>query len=129
MERCCSVRREWLWALALALLVSSAVLGRMAWERGEIEIYLLLIFPVLKAEGAFGAAALLLAFASLLAITYSFWTGVPRDRQEPSGRSSVGGVIMIGPIPIVLGSDRRTTMIALVMALVALMIIILFLVQ
>ncbi len=101
----------------------------MAWERGEVELYLFLIFPVLKADGAYGAAALLLAFASLMAIFYSFWTGVRREGPEPSGRTSVGGVIMIGPIPIVLGSDRRTTIITLVLALVVLMIIILLLGQ
>ena len=101
----------------------------MAWEIGEIEIYLFLIFPVLRADGAYGAAALLLAFASLMAIIFSFWIGVRREGPEQSGRMSAGGVIVIGPIPIVLGSDRRTTIITLVLALVVLMIIILLLVQ
>lgn len=123
------MRREWLWALALALLLSSAALGWMAWERGEVELYIFLIFPVLRAEGAYGAAAFLLAFASLMVIIYSFWTGVREEGLETSGRNSVGGVIMIGPIPIVLGSDRRTTIITLVLALVVLMMIILLLVQ
>lgn len=123
------MRKECLWALALALLLSSAALGWMAWERGEIELYLFLIFPVLKADGAHGAAALLLALASLMVIVFSFWTGFRREGSEPSGRTSMGGVIMIGPIPIVLGSDRRTTIIALVLALVVLMIMILLLVQ
>ncbi|MHC1679666.1 MAG: DUF131 domain-containing protein [Methanomassiliicoccales archaeon] len=123
------MRREWHWALALALLLCSAALGWMAWERGQVELYLFLIFPVLKANGAIGAAALLLAFASLMVIIYSIWTGVRGEGPGPVGRSSVAGVIMIGPIPIVLGSDRRTTIIALVMSLVVLMIIILLLVQ
>ncbi|MHC1710487.1 MAG: DUF131 domain-containing protein [Methanomassiliicoccales archaeon] len=123
------MRREWLWALALALLLSSAALGWMAWERGEVELYIFLIFPVLKAEGAYGAAAFLLAFASLILIIFSFWTGVRQEGPDTSGRTSVGGVIMIGPIPIVLGSDRRTTIITLVLALVVLMMIILLLVQ
>ena len=129
MDRCCIVKREWLWALALALLLSSAAMGWMAWERGEVELYLFLIFPVLKADGAYGAAAFLLAFAALVAMVFSFWTGVPKEGSEPAGRTSVGGVIMIGPIPIVLGSDRRITMIALVLALVVLMIMVLLLIQ
>jgi len=123
------VKKEWLWAFALALLLSSAALGWMAWERGEVELYLFLIFPVLKADGAYAAVAFLLAFASLMVMFFSFWTGVRGEGLEPERRTSAAGVIMIGPIPIVLGSDRRTTIITLVMALVVLMIIILFLVQ
>ncbi len=123
------MRKEWLWAFALALLLSSAVLGWRGWERGEVEIYLFLIFPVLKADGAYGAAAFLLAFSSLMVMIYSFWTGARGEGLESERRTSAAGVIMIGPIPIVLGSDRRTTIIALVMALVVLMMIILFLVQ
>jgi uncharacterized protein (TIGR00304 family) len=129
MEGCLFVRREWLWAFALALLLSSAALGWMAWERGEVDLYIFLIFPLLKADGAYGAASVLLAFASLTVIIFSFWTRARGEGQEPAGRTSVAGVIMIGPLPIVLGSDRRITIIALVMTLVVLMIIILLLIQ
>lgn len=109
----------------MALLLSSAALGWMAWVRGEVDLYLFLFFPVLKAEGALGAAAILLSIASLMVIIISFWNGVEKDVQEPEGRASVKGVIMIGPIPIVLGSDRRTTIITLVLALVVLMMVLL----
>ena len=109
----------------MALLLSSAALGWMAWERGEVELYLFLIFPVLKADGAFGALALLLAFAAVVVIFLSFLILVPKGHLEPPGRPSVGGVVMIGPIPIVLGSDRRTALLALVIGLVFLIIILL----
>lgn len=123
------MRKEWLWALALALLLSSAALGWMAWERGEIDLYLILFFPVLKAEGAYGAAAMFLAVASLMVVVLSFWVGIGKDGLEPKGRTSVGGLIMLGPIPIVIGSDRRTTLITIVLALIVLMIMALLLVQ
>jgi uncharacterized membrane protein len=121
------MRREWLWALAVGLLLCSAALGWMAWEREEVELYLFLIFPVLKADGGYGAASLLLAFAALVVIVLSFFTLVPQEGPGREGRKSVGGVILIGPVPIVLGSDRRTAVLVLVMALAALMIMILLL--
>ncbi len=68
------MRREWLIALAVALLLSSAALGWLAWERGELELYLFLIFPVLKADGAYGAASLLLVFAAIVTVVLSFFT-------------------------------------------------------
>ncbi len=113
----------------MALLLCSAALGWMAWERGEVELYLFLIFPVLKADGAYGAASFLLALASLMVVVLSLWAGAPRDGQVTERRTSAAGVIMIGPIPIVLGSDRRTTIVTLVVALAVLMVIILFLLQ
>jgi uncharacterized protein (TIGR00304 family) len=119
------VRREWPWALAVILLLSSAALGWMAWERGEVELYLFLIFPVLMADGAFGAASLLLAFAAVVVIFLSFLILAPKGPLEPPQRASVGGVVMIGPIPIVLGSDRRTALLALVIGLASLIVILL----
>ncbi len=123
------MRREWLGVVIVALLLSSVALGWMAWGRDEIDLYLFLIVPVLKADGAYGAAALLLAFATMVLVLFAFLTWGPLENVKTEGRTSVGGVIMIGPIPIVLGSDRRTTIIALILALVVLMIIILLLVQ
>ena len=123
------MRRTALWSLAAGLLAASAALGWIAWQNGEIDLYLFLIFPVLKAEGALGAVALLLGFAALVIMAIAFWTGVAREGSKTVGKVAAGGVIMIGPLPIVLGTDRRITLLALVLAVVVLtaMIMLLFL--
>ena len=113
--------------MAAGLLVASAALGWAAWQKGEIELYLFLIFPVLKAEGAWGAAALLLGFAALVTLAIAFWTGVAHENLETEGKVAAGAVIMIGPLPIVLGTDRRITVLALVLAVVVLTAIIMLL--
>jgi len=120
------VRRVTVWALAGALLAASAALGWVAWERGEIELYLLLIVPVLKAEGGCGVAFLLLGLAALMALSLGLWTR-GGEIPGPTEKASVGGVIMIGPLPIVLGSDRRAAILALVLAVVVLMAVVLLL--
>jgi len=119
------VRRELPVALAVALLLSSAALGWMAWEGGELELYLFLIFPVLKADGLYGAASLLLAFAAFVVLVLSFFSLAPHEGTGRPGRTSAGGAVLIGPIPIVLGGDRRTAVLALVLGLMALIIILL----
>ncbi len=119
------MRRKWLIALAVALLLSSAALGWMAWERGELELYLFLIFPVLKADGVYGAASLLLAFAAFVIFLLSFFTLATQEGRGRSERMSAGGVVLIGPIPIIFGGDRRTAVLALVLGLMALIIILL----
>jgi uncharacterized protein (TIGR00304 family) len=108
-------------------LVASAVLGWTAWQRGEIDLYLFLIFPVLKAEGAWGAAALLLGFAALVILALAFWAGVAREGSETGGKVSAGGVIMIGPLPIVLGTDRGITVLVLVLTVVVVMVMMMLL--
>lgn len=122
------VRRAWLIALAAALLLSSTALGWMAWERDELELYLFLIFPVLKADGLYGAASLLLAFGAIVMLLLSFFTQVPQEDRRRPERMSAGGVVLIGPIPIIFGGDRRTAVLALVLGFIAL-ILILFLIQ
>ncbi len=45
---------------------------------------------------------------------------------EKNAKIKTGGVIMIGPIPVVFGSDKRSAMIAIVLVIVLMLIAILF---
>lgn len=60
------------------------------------------------------------------------YTDVPEsaieDRTDHSSRSNVkgGGVIMIGPIPIIFGSDRKSAEIAIILAIVLMLLWFLF---
>ncbi len=51
-------------------------------------------------------------------------------RESANGEENVkirtGGVIMIGPIPVVFGSDKRSAMIAIVLIIVLMLLAILF---
>ncbi len=51
-------------------------------------------------------------------------------RESSNGEKNVkirtGGVIMIGPIPVVFGSDKRSAMIAIVLVIVLMLLAILF---
>ena len=118
--------------MAAVLLVAAAFAGWVALERGELGLHLFLIFPVLSAQGAWGAAAVLLAFGAVLVLMLKA-LGRMRgddgaaisDTGERERRTSAGGVVLIGPIPIVLGSDNRTALIALAVAVTVLAILLL----
>ena len=54
------------------------------------------------------------------------------DRKTPvgqsnEGRTKVGGVVLIGPIPILFGSDKKMTLIAAAIAIMVLAIMVLLL--
>ena len=105
------------WAF-VPLALGSMVLGGVAAARGELELYLFLIFPVIRAEGAWGAASLLLAVGAFVSLLLTVFSGATSDRRNV--RPSAGGVLIIGPLPIVLGTDRRATILALVVAVTVL---------
>lgn len=100
--------------------------------QGDLDVYLLLVVPVVTGTGPWAGLGLLAAFAGLAgllwtsATRYTLGGPAPRSRDlegrrgEPGGdarrqegsegtSTRGGGVILVGPIPIVWGSDRSTT--------------------
>jgi len=120
------VKRTWGWALFLGLAAASVALGWVAAGRGELVLYLFLVFPVLMAEGAWGATSVLLALAAFVMVLINLRYAVDIHEGGTKKSVSTGGVLLIGPIPIVFGTDRRTTILAL-MAAVAVMAVLLLL--
>ncbi len=51
----------------------------------------------------------------------------PEDHEYKERRVKGGGVILIGPIPIVFGSDKRSALIAMILAIVLMLLSIFFL--
>jgi uncharacterized protein (TIGR00304 family) len=106
--------------LFLGLAAASAAVGWVAASRDELVLYLFLVFPVLKAEGAWGAASVMLALTAFVVLLIDLRYEVDTDEGVKERSVSAGGVLLIGPIPIVFGTDRRIAIMAL-MAAVAVM--------
>ncbi len=122
------------------LLVGLALLG-LALARGEANLYLVLVVPVVTGSGVLLASGILFIFAGFF-LTFLFWPvrtiGLPPEVDASQARevSQVpapparrwGGVLFLGPLPVVFGSDPRVTRamllvgIALFLALLALTI-------
>ncbi|MBN1761499.1 MAG: DUF131 domain-containing protein [Methanomicrobia archaeon] len=63
---------------------------------------------------------MLVILAGVFSITYQSWKTGGMEKPEPSVRG--GGVIMIGPIPIIFGSDLGAVKVVILLA-IALMIL------
>ncbi len=118
---------------------------------GASHVALFLIFPVIYGEGLLSLLGFLLLFVGIFLIFLSpfhYWTAEERSEgyaytsnfaenneeylpeissQQNFRRKRYAGVILIGPIPIVIGSDRNMVLVALVVALIFLSLFILFL--
>lgn len=113
--------------LGPALFVAGILSLAWAFSRGEASLSLVFVVPVVTASGAWGILGIGLIFASFLAgfLTWSLRApddieAVPltpaRPPETSEGPRRWGGVVFLGPVPIVFGSDARITRAMLVLA-------------
>ena len=100
-----------LFLIGISLIILSVI-------KGESQLALFLIFPVIYGAGVimiFGILMIFLSFASLFFIIPSQVDNQPTEIQRDS---KWGGIIFVGPIPIVIGKDRSITRTMLYIGLV-----------
>ncbi|MDG6220861.1 MAG: DUF131 domain-containing protein [Candidatus Thermoplasmatota archaeon] len=101
---------------------------------GQASLHLLLVFPVVTATGFWGFAGSILLFGGSILLFFSFvhpntamtdrpWEKQNHDFTEKRPRVRTGGVVLIGPVPIMWGSDGRMALLSLLASI--LMVIIL----
>lgn len=101
--------------------------------RGEADISLVLVFPVFSGSSGFfilGTLLIVLSFiVGFLMLAMGQLelqaSGVLREArpelrtETSSAKKEYGGVVMIGPVPIVFGSNRTIALIMLVLGIIA----------
>jgi uncharacterized protein (TIGR00304 family) len=118
--------RKWLLA-SLLLFVSGVALIIASVSNGEGQVGLFLIFPFIVTQGWMGAAGSLLLFLAVISVFIGLWASATHDPGQapvensspmPAARTkkSYGGVVLIGPIPIVFGSDEKIAKSMLIIA-------------
>lgn len=112
------------------LFVAGVAVIAYALARGEATLSLLVIFPVLTATGPWAALGIALVIAAFV-LSFLTWPwqvempSAPAPAAPPSSPMTPpapqrrwGGVVFLGPIPIVFGSDARVTRMMLILGLV-----------
>lgn len=121
--------RARLW-IPIAMFVAGMALIATAVATGEADVSLVIVFPV------FSGSSLLFLLATLLIIS-SFIVGfvlmaMDHERTEerveaasegmsssaPRSRAEYGGVVLLGPIPIAFGSNKKVALIMLVVGVI-----------
>ncbi len=106
---------------------------------GEAQVQLFIIFPVISGSSLLFIVGVLLIVASFVLgfvlLAGSITEGEPVEPSEPidekTGQSlppakrntRYGGVVLVGPIPIIFGSDRRMAWIMVVLAIILIAIV------
>ena len=110
--------------LALMLLITGIVLLAYSGFRGDLRFSLFFIIPIIYGTGGYAALGVLLTFMGvlLLFLTPFFSLTTAQQLEPPKTEKKWGGVIFIGPLPIIFGSDTK---IALILAVVGLLLLLL----
>jgi uncharacterized protein (TIGR00304 family) len=115
-----------------ALVMLGIVLLVLAVLEGQASLALVLIVPVIYGTGPLLAISVLMIFAGLALAFLSFFQATPGTdtANAPRGKKEWGGVILIGPIPIVIGSagmlKGRGAIVLLVMLSILVLLLFLF---
>lgn len=103
-------------------MVAGAAALVVGFLQGQASLSLFVIFPVIKATGGWSALGILLAIAGFFAL-FLTWpaarglqaapspapasTASPGEPASPAATRRWGGVVFLGPVPVVFGSDAR----------------------
>lgn len=117
--------------LGASLLVLGIAVLLVALAEGEANVALIVIIPVVYGGGPLLVLAILFIFAGFLLLSFAFAHRVEREGPptDDEVKREFGGVVLIGPIPIVFGSARalRGTWALAALAALSLLVLLLFL--
>lgn len=114
----------------IAVFVSGIACIAVAATSGEVDFHLFLIFPVFSGSSwLFILGTLLIALSFFVGFAMIAIEGTEPDRSQPrvtdphspadiQRRTTYGGVVLVGPIPIVFASNRKVAIFMLVIGIV-----------
>jgi len=112
---------------SLMLITGGIIALLLATFRGEADFGLFLIFPVIWGTGVLSALGIFMIFTGIFLFFISLFFLVSPPATEygtydsditPERKSHAGGVILIGPIPVVFGSDWETAKVVVILAII-----------
>ncbi|MBN2603110.1 MAG: DUF131 domain-containing protein [Candidatus Thermoplasmatota archaeon] len=122
--------------IPLFLLIFGIAFLVIGYLSGELEAGLIIIFPILIGSGPFtflGFVFIFLSVVSIFLLQYSYlnkseenYFGINDSNNKAKQSIKGGGVVFIGPIPIVFGSSRKIAIILLIIAMILFFILFLF---
>lgn len=126
------ISRSW---IPIAVFLGGIVCIAAAVGIGEAEVDLVLVFPVFSGSSPLfllGIALIVLSFFvgfAMLAMAKSeldhHLTGPGTgERPAPSRKTSYGGVVLIGPVPIAFGSDKKIAVTMLIIGIAAFIVLV-----
>ena len=120
--------------LTVGLFILGIILLGASLAQGGGTVYLALIFPVYSGSDIWGFLGILCIIGALFVGFFSLIPGSmsamasrqPRQASPTSGEpeKKFGGVVMLGPIPVVFGSDMKMSIVAMILAIILIVVLV-----
>lgn len=116
---------------SLFCLIIGLIFFYLGFLSGEVETGFIIIFPFISGSGIYAFLGFILIVIAIFLFLFSFAgynkiDGYQNDNYElkPKKKTSIkgGGVILIGPIPIVFGSSWKIAAILMIIALIIILV-------
>lgn len=113
--------------LAVLLFILGIILIAISFLKNEGNVGIFLIFPVFWGTGFFAFLGVLLIFIAFFLFFFGFvnlkYEDFEREEKKTETKTNYGGVVLVGPIPIIFGKDVRLTIILVILAIVLILVI------
>ncbi|MFQ6107289.1 MAG: DUF131 domain-containing protein [Thermoplasmata archaeon] len=119
--------------LAAGLVLIGIGLLAVSVTQGGGTVSLFLIFPVYVGSDIWGFLGILCLIVSFFLGFFGYASRLPAESPPSPGQAAppareperkFGGVIMLGPVPVIIGSDMKMSIIAIVLAIVLMVVLI-----
>ena len=116
---------------SLMCLIIGIVFFAVGIFSGDVETGFVVVFPFIAGSGIYAFLGFIFVFISVLLFMFGFTSTVESndfqadyDGYQPSRKTSIkgGGVVLIGPIPIVFGSNWKIAVILMILAIIIIIV-------
>lgn len=117
--------------LSLIFFVISIIFFVLGFLKGDLQTGIFVIFPFIAGSGIFAFTGFIFIFIALLLFTFGFSTGIESDkiRYEKDNAGQIkktslkgGGVVLIGPIPIIFGTNWKVAVLLMILAIILILV-------
>ena len=111
---------------SLMCLIIGIVFFAVGILSGDVETGFVVVFPFIAGSGIYAFLGFIFVFIAILLFMFGFTSTVESndfqadyDEYQPSRKTSIkgGGVVLIGPIPIVFGSNWKIAVVLMILAI------------
>jgi uncharacterized protein (TIGR00304 family) len=117
--------------LSFVCFIIGIIFFILGFLQGDLQTGVILVFPFIVGSGIYAFAGFFFIFISILLFIFSFKTSIGQDElkidqadSKETNKTSVkgGGVVLIGPIPIIFGSNWKIAVFLMTLAIVLILV-------
>ncbi len=114
--------------LSLIFFIAGICLFILGFSEGDVTAGFFVIFPFIMGSGVYGSLGVLCFFIAFLCYIFSFSSKIEKDYsnigyESKKSSSKWGGVVFIGPVPIVFGSSWKTALVMMAAGFIVMLIL------